>query len=49
MYRSEASVYNSYFFQNRRLTEIQYTTLDSHTNTVISPFVYGGSTLCCIC
>ena len=36
MHRSEALVYNSDFFQNRRFTETQYSTLDSHTNSVIS-------------
>ena len=33
--KSEALVYNSYFFQNSRFKEIIYSTLDSHTNTVI--------------
>ena len=36
MHRCEALVYDSYFFQKRRFTEIQYSTLDSHTNSVIS-------------
>ena len=37
MLRSEALVYNRYFFQNGRSTEIiRHSTLDSHTNTVLS-------------
>ena len=39
--RSEALVYNNFFFQNSCLTEIMYLTLDSHTNTVKFPGANG--------